>query len=198
MSSLNFPHTLSNNTVADANHVMANFNAIRDFTNTEVVRNDGSVKALLSSLANEVINKLVPVGTIAMFGGSVAPTGWLPCDGISTTGYPLLQAVVGATTPDLRGRVPVGSGSGAGLTERTLGTTGGSETHTLTVGQIPSHAHFYNQTTVTQRVVFNPDLDLIDDVVNAFGSATTGSEGGGQPHNNMQPFRVVTYIIKHD
>ena len=55
MPSLNFPHTLSNNTVADANHVMADFNAIRDFTNTEVVRTDGSVKAGSSAIATDAV-----------------------------------------------------------------------------------------------------------------------------------------------
>jgi hypothetical protein len=55
MPSLNFPHTLSNNTVADANHVMADLNAIRDFTNTEVVRTDGSVKASSSAIADSAI-----------------------------------------------------------------------------------------------------------------------------------------------
>lgn len=175
----------------------------------------------VDELATAVINRLVPVGTIAMYAGATAPTGWLLCDGTtSTSGYTALAAIVGGTTPDLKGRVPVGAGTGTGLTARTLGATGGAETHVLTTSEMPSHrhggavgsngthAHFYNQTTVTQRKVFNNDLDEIDDVVNAFGTATTATdgahihsiefEGGGAGHNNMQPFRVVNYIIKHD
>jgi microcystin-dependent protein len=173
----------------------------------------------LDELATAVMNRLVPVGTIAMFGGAAAPTGWLLCDGTSTSGYTALAAIVGGTTPDLCGRVPVGAGTGAGLTARTLDATGGAETHTLTTAQMPSHshggsvvaggahAHFYDRTTVTQRTVFDAS-DIIDDVVQAFGTATTATdgshqhtinaEGGGSAHNIMQPFRVVNYIIKHD
>ena len=177
----------------------------------------------LEDLATAVANALVPVGTIAMYGGASAPTGWLLCDGSSFSSgtYPNLNTVLsGTTTPDLRGRVPVGVGTGTGLTARTLGATGGAETHVLATSEMPSHrhggavgsngthAHFYNQTTVTQRKVFNNDLDELDDVVSAFGTATTATdgahihsiefEGGGGAHNNMQPFRVVNYIIKHD
>lgn len=55
MTSLNIPRTLSNNTVADANHVMDNFNAIKDFTNAEVVRTDGSVKAGTNAIADDAV-----------------------------------------------------------------------------------------------------------------------------------------------
>lgn len=46
--------------------------------------------------------------------------------------------------PDLRGRVPIGEGTGPGLSVRRLGEKGGQETVTLTVAQIPSHKHNYN------------------------------------------------------
>lgn len=55
MTSLNLPRSLSNNTTADANHVMDNFNAIKDFTNAEVVRTDGSVKAGTSAIADDAV-----------------------------------------------------------------------------------------------------------------------------------------------
>jgi hypothetical protein len=55
MTSLNIPRTLSNNTVADANHVMDNFIAIRDFTNVEVVRTDGSIKAGTNAIADDAV-----------------------------------------------------------------------------------------------------------------------------------------------
>ena len=80
--------------------------------------------------------------------------GWLLCDGraVYRDAYPALFEIIGtsfgngngSTTfnlPDGRGRVPGGVGAGAGLTSRTLGTSTGAETHTLTSTQIPSHTH---------------------------------------------------------
>lgn len=90
-----------------------------------------------------------PAGIITTFAGSVPPAGWLPCDGsaVSRTDYATLFAVVGTTygagdgsttfnLPDLSGRVVIGvSGTHA------LGSTGGSETVTLTEDQLPAHVH---------------------------------------------------------
>ena len=88
-------------------------------------------------------------GIITTFAGSTPPAGWLPCDGsaVSRTDYATLFAVVGTTygagdgsttfnLPDLKGRVVIGvSGTHA------LGSTGGSETVTLTEDQLPAHVH---------------------------------------------------------
>jgi microcystin-dependent protein len=80
---------------------------------------------------------LVPVGTIAMWGGASAPSGWLLCNGTSTSGYTTLASIVGATTPDMTGRFPLGlTGSGTGSTLR---GTGGS--NTIAEGNLPSHTH---------------------------------------------------------
>lgn len=93
---------------------------------------------------------VLPAGVIQMFAGSTAPSGWLICDGstVSRRIYSDLFKVIGTTygagdgnttftLPDMRGRVPMGAGTGAGLTARTLGTTYGTETHTLASGNIP-------------------------------------------------------------
>lgn len=82
-----------------------------------------------------------PVGTIWMFQGTTPPPGWLLCDGGSTAGYGKLAAQVGANVPDLRGRLPMGAGTGTGLTARALGATPGAETVSLGTGNMPSHAH---------------------------------------------------------
>lgn len=81
---------------------------------------------------------LIPVGTIVMWTGSVAPNGWVLCDGGS---YPRLDGTGLAVAPDLRGRFVLGQGQGAGLTNRVLGATGGEETHQLTLSELPSHTH---------------------------------------------------------
>lgn len=85
--------------------------------------------ALIAVIVFLVINyQEVPAGTIVMWSGETAPKGWALCDG--TNG-----------TPDLRGRFVISTGTGAGLTARALGATGGTETHTLTTAEIPGHTH---------------------------------------------------------
>jgi microcystin-dependent protein len=88
----------------------------------------------LAKLATAVANALVPVGTIAPYAGTTAPTGWLLCNGTSTTGYTALAALVGATTPDFRGRFLIGDNDSL-----TLLGTGGSTTIATT--NLPAHKH---------------------------------------------------------
>lgn len=89
----------------------------------------------LAKLASAVQNALVPVGTIAMFGGASAPTGWLLCDGSTIdTGYTALRAIVGDNTPDLKGRFALGDNSTLSL----LGTGGST---TIGTNNLPAHSH---------------------------------------------------------
>lgn len=109
-------------------------------------------------------------GMLIIYAGSSAPTGWLLCDGspISRSTYPALFAVIGTTygagdgsttfnIPDLRGRVVAGvdnmGGSDAGRLDwaNTLGTVGGTQTHTLTTAEMPSHTHIQNSHNHTQN-----------------------------------------------
>jgi microcystin-dependent protein len=148
---------------------------------------------------------VLPVGSVFPYIASSAPSGFLNCDGtaVSRTTYSDLFAVIGtsfgtgdgSTTfnlPDLRGRTVIGVGTGSGLTARTLAATGGAETHTLTVDEMPAHTHTANENTSPEYVgtgVYRTDV-WNDSATN------TSSTGGDQPHNNMQPFLVMNYIIK--
>jgi len=95
-------------------------------------------------------SNVMPSGTIMQYAGATAPTGYLICDGsaVSRTTYATLFAVTsttygvgnGSTTfnlPNLQSRLPIGAGTGSGLTLRTRGTTYGTETFTLASGNIP-------------------------------------------------------------
>lgn len=101
--------------------------------------------------------RFLPSGVMMDFPASVAPTGWLICNGaaISRSTYAALFAAIGtafgpgdgSTTfnlPDCRGRTVIGAGQGAGLTNRALGATGGEEKHTVTAAEMPSHTHAIN------------------------------------------------------
>jgi microcystin-dependent protein len=97
----------------------------------------------LAKLATALQAYLVPVGSISAYAGVTAPTGWLLCDGTSTTGYTALAALVGATTPDMRGRFPIGDNATLAL----LGT-GGSLT--ISTSNMPSHGHTQDAHNHTQ------------------------------------------------
>lgn len=167
----------------------------------------------------------VPVGSMQMFAGSTAPEGWLLCgdvtlDSVANPQYAKLFAVIGITyggtgasnfkLPDTRGRTTIGVGTGTGLTNRTLGSSGGAETHLLTSQQS-------GQKAVTTS---NPNIDMrkwMDSEEAGSGNnyfiVGNGGEGQGwldwnhvhtipasdaaQAHNNMQPFLALNFIIKY-
>ena len=93
------------------------------------------------------------LGTIGTFGFNFEPRGWAFCNGQllaisqNTALFSLLGTMYGGNgvstfaLPDLRGRTPIHMGQGSGLTDRTQGETGGTETFTLTTGQLPAHSH---------------------------------------------------------
>jgi microcystin-dependent protein len=72
-----------------------------------------------------------------------------------------------------------------------LAATGGAETHTLTVNEIPAHGHGYHR-ALDVPVTFG---EIPGTTALSF-SATTDDAGGGQAHYNMQPYLVLNYIIK--
>lgn len=94
-----------------------------------------SASVIEAKMATALKKLLVPVGTISAYGGAAAPTGWLLCNGDAIdAGYTELIALVGANTPDMKGRFPLGDNASL-----TLLATGGSTTIGTT--NLPSHTH---------------------------------------------------------
>lgn len=149
---------------------------------------------------------LVPTGCIMMWYTNTPPSGWLLCNGQSTTGYTALAAVVGATVPNLQGRVPVGRDA-ADTSFDVLGETGGAKTHTLTIAEMPSHSHQWRAAGISalNQTPSNWD-DIVGGNTNSLGVGPASIEdnggnsiqarGGGAAHNNLQPYIVLNYIIK--
>jgi microcystin-dependent protein len=170
-------------------------------TATELGYVDGvtsSIQTQLNTIVNTTIPASTPVGTIVMYGGTSAPTGWLLCNGQSTASYANLAAVVGANVPDLRGRAPIGYGTSTDTTNvptarTTIGAVTGKETHTLITAEIPLHSH-------SGQITFGSGSGGTAAVVPSGNNPTsqpdTGSTGGNGAHNNMQPSTVVNFIIK--
>lgn len=190
------------------------------------------------------------VGEVIAYAGTTAPTGWLMCYGqaVSRSTYSALFSVIGtrfgsgngSTTfnlPDLRGRTIAGKddmgGTSAnrltgqtngGVDGSTLGATGGNETQTLTISQMPSHNHggstalggnhshteSYNrkqsgtgggEVEWAERPLLGRPTNSNEQVDHTGGVAVShshgiSSQGGGNPHNNVQPTIILNYLIK--
>ncbi|MDE2401050.1 MAG: phage tail protein [Burkholderiales bacterium] len=157
------------------------------------------------------------VGEIRMFGGNFPPLGWAFCDGslLSIADNETLFNLIGTTyggdgqntfaLPDLRGRVPIHQGQGAGLSSRVIGQIGGTEATSLTVAQLPPHRHTLNaSTTPTTAAASISGITGTSSVTRFYGSAPGGGDmastaltavGSGQAHNNIAPVQCVSFII---
>lgn len=111
---------------------------------------------------------------------------------LTTTGTGTHSEYDDFLTPDTRGRGIIGTGSGPGLTTRSVGNTGGEENHQLIANEMPIHNHeiLVNGTQAGAGGGINGVNGSSD--INKF----TENAGGGATHNVMDPFLVMTYIIK--
>lgn len=158
------------------------------------------------------------IGEIIPYAGTTSPDArWLICDGASLlrADYPDLFAIVGSTygsvdgshfnLPDLAGRVPMGAGTGSGLTARSVGDAVGEETHVLTVAEQATHSHLDSGHThadgnATPTLIAIgagvPAASAVPSIgVTGSGNANLDSSGSDNPHNNVQPSLVITYLI---
>jgi microcystin-dependent protein len=158
------------------------------------------------------------VGEIRMFAGTFAPAGWMFCDGsqLAIAENETLFQLIGTTyggdgqetfnLPDLRGRVPVHQGTNPATgTTFTLGEQGGGESVTLTVQQMPQHNHALTATTAVGTQP-NPGGNLLansqgpqpyiqENPDNSLSAQILTPVGGSQPHENMQPYLGINFII---
>jgi microcystin-dependent protein len=153
------------------------------------------------------------IGEIRLVPFAFAPRGWALCEGQllpinqNQALFSLLGTYYGGdgrTTfalPDLRGRVPVGAGDAVTGTAYALGAVGGQETVKLTASQLPSHTHAvwaWKGAPTTKRPTgavpagagaYGASQDV------KMGAKMIGRTGGGQAHDNRQPYLCLNYII---
>lgn len=164
------------------------------------------------------------IGEIRYFAGNFAPHDWMFCNGqlMDIAANDTLFNLIGTTyggdgqqtfaLPDLRGRLAIGQGTGAGLTPRAIGERGGTETVTLTLGQLPAHGHSAIVTAAAGSLP-GPSAAAVPASpagasssfytasgggafsVQKFLSAAIAPAGGGLAHGNMMPSVCVSFII---
>lgn len=154
------------------------------------------------------------IAEVRIFAGNFAPRGWGFCNGqlVPISQNTALFSLIGTTfggdgrtttaLPNLQGRAPMHPGRGPGLTDRRLGEQGGVKAVTLTEAQIPQHSHTmnafdsgevaapsasYGPGSANMYAEGTPDVNL--------AANTLSDTGGGQAHNNMQPYLTINFII---
>ena len=158
------------------------------------------------------------IGEIRMFAGNFAPVGWMTCEGqlIPISENDALFNLIGTTyggdgqntfgLPDLRGRTPLHQGQGPGLQNYVIGQNAGVEQVTLTTQQLPVHNHamLASNNPGTQVNAAGNDISsspsikfFIEDIPPdaSLNAGVLSPVGGSQPHENMQPFLTISYII---
>lgn len=120
----------------------------------------------------------IPPGVILAYGGETIPIGWAICDGQNGT-------------PDLRGRFILGSND-----EYVVGSTGGSESHALTIDELPQHSHTVSSVEVTESLLGGSLFSGGEDEIAPSDEAMSGETGQGDSFDIMPPYYVLVYIMK--
>jgi microcystin-dependent protein len=157
------------------------------------------------------------LGEIRIFPFNFAPADWALCDGqiLPISQYTALFSLLGTfyggngTTnfalPNLQSRVPVHQGKGTGLSSYSIGQTGGTETVKLSQAEMPVHSHPVHADATLAKAA-NPvghfparsATDIYADQLHGtsvMNAKMLGDAGGGQPHDNIQPYLVLNFCI---
>jgi microcystin-dependent protein len=166
------------------------------------------------------------VGELRLFGFNFAPVGWAFCDGqiLPISQNAALFSILGTqyggngtsnfALPNLQAMVPIGQGTGPGLTTFVPGETGGEQTHTLLLNEMPLHSHPLNALPVAsvnntpatgsqlseghgggRGAAFNVNTYTTNGPGTTLNPAAVGAAGGGTPHDNMQPSLTMNWCI---
>lgn len=175
----------------------------------------GQIGNTYNEVMLDIMSDPLPIGTILLFPVQSPPSSkWLCCNGtyISQSTYSELYALIGEKfgvnngsnfkLPNLVQRFPYGgNSSGADV----IGFTGGTETETLALSQIPSHDHTiaHNHTIpiadgsgVQARSGRGTSTNVGTLATSASSAANSGLSGGGGPHNNLPPYLTLLFMIK--
>ena len=158
------------------------------------------------------------VAEIRIFPFNFAPQGWAWCDGQllpisqNTALFSLLGTTYGGdgksnfALPDLQGRAPMHPGQGPGLSLHDLGESGGTDMVTLPESEMPAHSHAARADAVDlgDTNVPSPNASFAQSAGGTLYQAAEGTQlapqaltpmGGGQPHNNLQPYLTLAFNI---
>lgn len=157
------------------------------------------------------------IGEVQWFAGNFAPRGWALCDGqlLSIASNQALFSILGTiyggdgrTTfalPEVRGRTLIHAGNGPGLSSRSLGGKSGTENETLYINEMPVHTHTLSASSgaasaiaPANNVLASPGRTRLYESGTAntsMHSSSIDNTGGGQSHNNMQPYNTLNCII---
>jgi microcystin-dependent protein len=159
------------------------------------------------------------IGQIITFGGNFAIRNYAFCNGqlLSIAQNTALFSILGTTyggngqttfgLPNLQGRVGVHFGQGPGLSSYALGQVGGEESHTLINTEMPAHGHALNVTNAGGNSQTPVGTILATDAAGGTAGYSTAAangimapaavapSGGNQPHNNLQPYLALNFLI---
>ena len=145
---------------------------------------------------------VLPRGSLVAFAGQQVPLDFVLCDGISSVRIPELDPIFAGVAPNLSDRIVLGAGTQPGLTQRTLGMSGGTQNVSLSIETMPAHVHSVNFAAsgiMTGPSGAVPTTAFLTDVGPAGGTLDGSSVASPTQsvamHNNLAPSLFVRWLI---